>query len=167
MYIPFCVRLATQAQCARGLRLPIAQPHFRFAVIVCLGMLFTPHTHPPTLVDPQRAQEVLGGLVAPGEPGGHQLVGATIEGVEEPEAGAPAVGAWGLMNETAEEETVSRAGRTRGVGLGLGRRQVIPTRTHTHLASERPGQVLVTTHTGLPCPLFGQRAQFQCSSRDF
>jgi hypothetical protein len=44
MYIPFCVRLATQAQCARGLRPPIAQPHFRFAVIACLGILFTPRT---------------------------------------------------------------------------------------------------------------------------
>ncbi len=41
MYIPFCVRLATQAQCARGLRPPIAQPRVRLAVIVCLGILFT------------------------------------------------------------------------------------------------------------------------------
>jgi hypothetical protein len=48
MYIPFCVRFANQAQCARGLRPPIAQPRVRLAVIVCLGILFTPlRTSPP------------------------------------------------------------------------------------------------------------------------
>ncbi len=40
MYIPFRVRLATQAQCARGPRPPTAQPRVRLAVIVCLGVLF-------------------------------------------------------------------------------------------------------------------------------
>ncbi len=43
---PACLRppfrLATQAQCARGLRPPIAQPRVRLAVIMCVGMLFTP-----------------------------------------------------------------------------------------------------------------------------
>jgi hypothetical protein len=35
---PFCVRLANQAQCARGLRPAIAQPRVRLAGIVCLGI---------------------------------------------------------------------------------------------------------------------------------
>jgi hypothetical protein len=43
MYIPFRVHLATQAQCARRHRPPIAQPRVRLAVIVCLGIFFTPH----------------------------------------------------------------------------------------------------------------------------
>jgi hypothetical protein len=51
MYIPFCVRLATQALCARGLRPPIAQPRVRLAVIVCHGILFTPTVGWPVTSD--------------------------------------------------------------------------------------------------------------------
>jgi hypothetical protein len=51
MYIPFCVRLATHAQCARGLRPPIAQPRVRLVVIVCLGIFFYP---PPAPSRPPR-----------------------------------------------------------------------------------------------------------------
>jgi hypothetical protein len=45
MYIPFRVHLATQVQCVRRHWLPIARPRVRLAVIVCIGILFTPFLH--------------------------------------------------------------------------------------------------------------------------